>query len=66
MKAPLVSIAEAARQIGVSAITLKRWLLDKKVEEVARDRNHWRVFSKADIQRIKAFADKRVPPKGNR
>jgi len=66
MKPRLYLIAEAARQIGVSAITLKRWLLDRKVDEVARDRNHWRVFTDADIQRIKAFADKRVPPKGNR
>jgi DNA-binding transcriptional MerR regulator len=65
MKPQLYSIAEAARQIGVSAITLKRWLLDKKVEEVARDRNHWRVFTDADVRRIKAFADKRVPPKDN-
>jgi DNA-binding transcriptional MerR regulator len=59
------STAEAARQIGISAITLKRWLLQKKVSEVARNRNGWRVFTDADIRRIKQFADKRVDPKDN-
>lgn len=66
MTAHQYSIAEAARQVGVSAITLKRWLLKKKVAEVQRNRNGWRVFTTADIRRIKAFAEKRVPPKGKR
>jgi hypothetical protein len=66
MSTRFYSIAAAARQIGVSAITLKRWLLKKKVDEVVRNRNGWRVFSDADIRRIKAFADKKVPPKGKR
>lgn len=48
--------------IGVSPITLKRWLLDKKVEEVARDRNNWRCFSEPDIARIKKYADRVVIP----
>jgi DNA-binding transcriptional MerR regulator len=60
------STAQAARQIGISAITLKRWLLKKKVDEVQRNRNGWRVFTNADIRRIRAFAEKRVPPKGKR
>jgi hypothetical protein len=60
------STAQAARQIGISAITLKRWLLKRKVDEVPRNRNGWRVFTNTDIRRIKAFAEKRVPPKGKR
>ena len=47
---------EAATEIGVSAITLKRWLLSNKVEEVSRDRNGWRVFSQDDIERLKKYA----------
>lgn len=49
-------LKEAARRVGVSAITLKRWLLAKKVAEVHRDRNGWRVFTKADITRIRRYA----------
>ena len=56
------SLQEAAIQIGVAAITLKRWLLAGKVGEVARDRNGWRVFTKSDIRRIKRFALKLTPP----
>lgn len=58
------SLKEAAAQVGVAPITLKRWLLEGKVAEVARDRNGWRVFSEADILRIKRYAEmRRVPAK---
>ena len=49
-------LKEAARRVGVSPITLKRWLIAKKVAEVRRDRNNWRVFSDADIARIRKYA----------
>jgi DNA (cytosine-5)-methyltransferase 1 len=52
--------------IGVAPITLKRWLLTAKVDEVTRDRNNWRRFTDADVRRIKEFADKTTPPKGKR
>jgi len=42
--------------VGVAPITLKRWLLDGKVAEVARDRNGWRIFSQSDIARIRRYA----------
>jgi len=57
------SLAEAAERIGVSPITLKRWLLSEKVSEVSRDRNGWRVFSDKDVKRIKRYAEQLVPPK---
>jgi DNA (cytosine-5)-methyltransferase 1 len=47
------TLAEAAVLIGVAPITLKRWLLTEKVDEVARDRNNWRRFTDADVRRIK-------------
>ena len=50
------TLKAAAEQVGVAPITLKRWLLDGKVAEVARDRNGWRVFSDADVERIKRYA----------
>lgn len=60
------TLMEAAELIGVAPITLKRWLLTEKVDEVARDRNNWRRFTDADVSRIKQFADKTSPPKGQR
>ena len=53
-----VSLAKAAKAVGVSPVTLRRWLLEGKVQEVPRDRNNWRVFTEADITRIKAFAER--------
>lgn len=52
-----LNLASAAKEIGVSAITLKRWLLSGKLADVARNRNGWRVFSPEDVRRIKRFAD---------
>jgi DNA (cytosine-5)-methyltransferase 1 len=60
------TLMEAAELVGVAPITLKRWLLTEKVDEVARDRNNWRRFTDADVRRIKQFADKTSPPKGQR
>jgi DNA-binding transcriptional MerR regulator len=60
----IVGLKEAARIIGVAPITLKRWLLEQKVSEVARNRNGWRVFTPADIERISAYAHKTIPPGG--
>jgi DNA (cytosine-5)-methyltransferase 1 len=50
------TLKEAATRVGVAPITLKRWLLNGKVDEVARDRNGWRTFSDADIARIRHYA----------
>jgi excisionase family DNA binding protein len=47
------STEEAAQEIGVSKSTLLRWFREKRVADVKRDRNGWRVFSKADVVRIK-------------
>jgi excisionase family DNA binding protein len=50
------STAEAAKEIGISKPTLLRWIRLKKIEDVRRDRNKWRVFTKADVQRIRKVA----------
>ena len=55
-------ISEAAKVIGVSAATLKRWFRTAKVRDVARDRNGYRVFEQEDIKRLRAFANQRFEP----
>ena len=57
------TLSEAANEIGISSITLKRWLLSGKVEEVTRDRNGWRRFTDEDIEKIKVYANQRIEPK---
>jgi DNA (cytosine-5)-methyltransferase 1 len=63
MPARLYNLKEAAILIGIAPITLKRWLLSGKVQEVARDRNGWRVFTEEDIARIRRFATHVDPPR---
>lgn len=55
-------IGEAAKSIGVSPATLKRWFRNAKVQDVARDRNGYRVFEPADIARLRAYANQRTAP----
>ena len=61
-KPKLYTLTDAARQIGVSPVTLKRWLLTGKVGEVGRNRNGWRIFLDEDIDRIKEYAGRFTPP----
>lgn len=55
-------ISEAAKEIGVSRATLKRWFRSAKVRDVARDRNGYRLFEPEDIRRIRAYANQRFEP----
>lgn len=55
-----MNLNEAAKQIGISSITLKRWLLSGKVADVERNRNNWRVFTQDDIERIKKYSQKLI------
>ena len=59
-------LSQAARLVGVAPITLKRWLLKGRVEEVVRDRNGWRIFTDPDIQRIREYAATVLPPQNAR
>jgi len=55
-------ITEAAKAIGVSSATLKRWFRSEKVRDVARDRNGYRIFDDADIERLRRYANQRFEP----
>ncbi len=56
-------LAQVAKLIGVAPITLKRWLLSGRVDEVQRDRNGWRVFTDEDVERIQEYAAALYPPR---
>lgn len=43
---------EAAKRLGVHRSTLLRWFAEKRIGEVGRDRNNWRVFTANDVRRI--------------
>jgi excisionase family DNA binding protein len=47
------SAKEAAEKLGISKSTLLRWFREKRISDVKRDRNGWRVFTSADIASIK-------------
>jgi len=42
----------AAKKLGVHRSTLLRWFAEKRIGEVRRDRNNWRVFTAQDLERI--------------
>ncbi|QKC89477.1 helix-turn-helix domain-containing protein [Mesorhizobium sp. NZP2234] len=47
------STDEAAKKLGISKSTLLRWFREKRISDVKRDRNGWRVFTLADIESVK-------------
>jgi DNA (cytosine-5)-methyltransferase 1 len=51
------STEEAARELGLSKSTLLRWFREGRISDVKRDRNNWRVFTAADIERIRKVCD---------
>ncbi|MBF0483989.1 MAG: MerR family transcriptional regulator [Candidatus Omnitrophica bacterium] len=50
-----LTITEVAGVIGISTKTLTRWEKDGKVIKPKRDWRGWRVYSDADVRKIKAF-----------
>ena len=55
--------AKAAKELGISKVTLVRWINQNKVPDVAKDRNGHRVFTDKDLERIKAYRDMLIPAK---
>jgi DNA-binding transcriptional MerR regulator len=51
----LYTTAQACRLAGTNRHTFLRWVREGKFADVAhRDRNGWRLFTQADIARLKA------------
>ena len=53
--------AAAARLIGISKPTLLYWFKVRRIKDVGRDYNGWRVFTDEDIERLKAFRGRGRP-----
>ncbi len=50
-------VTEAATMAGISRSTLLRWIDKGSIKDAAlTDVRGWRLFSKADIERIRGFA----------
>ena len=50
---------EACQIVGVGRSTLLRWLRSDAVKDASyRDRRGWRLFTEADIERIRAEANR--------
>lgn len=53
---PTYTTEQAAKRIGISKSTLLRWIKARRVDDVRRDRNGWRVFRGEDVEKIKKKA----------
>lgn len=64
MAIQLFHAAEVANAAGISKPTLLRWIKSGRIADASkRDRNGWRVFNSAEVEKIKrvASAAKRAP-----
>ena len=48
----LYMLAEVAKEAGVSAVTVRRWLKQGKIQEPGKDRNGWRVWTAEEMQEV--------------
>jgi len=55
---------EVLKIVGISRATLYKWFRDKKLEDVARDRNNFRIFTEKDIKNILAYKNMIKDPNG--
>ena len=49
---------ETCRRSGISRATLSRWLKQGMLRELRKDRRGWRLFTEADLQKLKAETGK--------
>ena len=54
------STLEVADAAGISKTTLLRWLRSGDIPEPKRDRRGWRIFSREEVGKIRAWAHKMI------
>lgn len=57
MKSKLLTTRQVAETAGIHRDTLLRWLREGRIKEPARDRNGWRVFSSAEVNKIVKYSE---------
>jgi len=50
-----MTVTEAARKVGVSAKTIRRWEEAGKVPQAKKDWRGWRVYFPKDVERLVGF-----------
>lgn len=58
----LYKLVEVAREAGVSATTIRRWLKNRKIPEPGKDRNGWRVWTPDEMQAVVELATQYEEP----
>jgi hypothetical protein len=48
--------SEVAALAGIHRLTLLRWIRERKMPDVSRDRNGWRIFTEAEAADVVAYA----------
>lgn len=56
------STAEVIKKVGISRNTLYNWFKQKKIKQVSRDKNGYRIFTDSDIEAIKQYNSKIFKP----
>jgi len=61
MQSKFYSTKEVLKKVGISRNTLFLWFKHRKIPEVQRDRNGYRIFTERDIQGIMDYKNKIIP-----
>ena len=57
---------QVLKRVQIARTTLYKWLKDGKVPEVCRDRNHFRLFTYGDIERLIRYKNRIYKPTNGR
>jgi DNA-binding transcriptional MerR regulator len=62
MKKDYFTTKDVLKKIGISRSTLFLWFWNKKIPEVKKDRNGYRIFTQEDIETILSYKNKLILP----
>lgn len=56
------STKEVVAMLGISRNTLYNWFTKRKIAEVVKDRNKKRIYTEADVERMKTYKNTVISP----